>query len=507
MSDIKEYLLSMKNVNKSFPGVLALDDVTLDILPSEIHALVGENGAGKSTLMRALSGVSKIDSGTIYWKGKTVDISQPRDAQKLGISMIHQELAIIPYLDVGKNIFLGREPQLKVSGVIDWKKLYQQAQEQLDKLGLDINPKTPVESLTIAQQQMVEVAKALSMDASLIVMDEPTSALTEKEVDALFSYMKKLRENGVSIIFISHRLNEIQRVSDRITILRDGKWIGTSEVRDLSQNDIVKMMVGREVEQSTKKQAKPSSEVILQIKNLSSGDDVHEVTFDLHKGEILGIAGLVGAGRSALAEAVFGSRKITSGYMKLGHKKVKFTSPKMAIEHGLGLVPEDRKAQGLFLNMAVWQNIVIAGIKKTTRFGFIRKAETQKISTSLVDRLSIKTPSLGQQVKNLSGGNQQKVIIARWLSLKPKILILDEPTRGIDVGAKAEIHNLLKELATEGVGVLMISSELPEILGVSDRILVMKEGHLVAVLDPELSSQDEIMQAAAGSKDENIKED
>jgi len=397
MSDIKEYLLSMKNVNKSFPGVLALDDVTLDILPSEIHALVGENGAGKSTLMRALSGVSKIDSGTIYWKGKTVDISQPRDAQKLGISMIHQELAIIPYLDVGKNIFLGREPQLKVSGVIDWKKLYQQAQEQLDKLGLDINPKTPVESLTIAQQQMVEVAKALSMDASLIVMDEPTSALTEKEVDALFSYMKKLRENGVSIIFISHRLNEIQRVSDRITILRDGKWIGTSEVRDLSQNDIVKMMVGREVEQSTKKQAKPSSEVILQIKNLSSGDDVHEVTFDLHKGEILGIAGLVGAGRSALAEAVFGSRKITSGYMKLGHKKVKFTSPKMAIEHGLGLVPEDRKAQGLFLNMAVWQNIVIAGIKKTTRFGFIRKAETQKISTSLVDRLSIKTPSLGQK--------------------------------------------------------------------------------------------------------------
>ena len=507
MSDIKEYLLSMKNVNKSFPGVLALDDVTLDILPSEIHALVGENGAGKSTLMRALSGVSKIDSGTIYWKGKTVDISQPKDAQKLGISMIHQELAIIPYLDVGKNIFLGREPQLKVSGVIDWKKLYQQAQEQLDKLGLDINPKTPVESLTIAQQQMVEVAKALSMDASLIVMDEPTSALTEKEVDALFSYMKKLRENGVSIIFISHRLNEIQRVSDRITILRDGKWIGTSEVRDLSQNDIVKMMVGREVEQSTKKQAKPSSEVILQIKNLSSGDDVHEVTFDLHKGEILGIAGLVGAGRSALAEAIFGSRKITSGYMELGHKKVKFTSPKMAIEHGLGLVPEDRKAQGLFLNMAVWQNIVIAGIKKTTRFGFIRKAETQKISTSLVDRLSIKTPSLGQQVKNLSGGNQQKVIIARWLSLKPKILILDEPTRGIDVGAKVEIHNLLKELATEGVGVLMISSELPEILGVSDRILVMKEGHLVAELDPELSSQDEIMQAAAGSKDENIKED
>ena len=507
MSDIKEYLLSMKNVNKSFPGVLALDDVTLDILPSEIHALVGENGAGKSTLMRALSGVSKIDSGTIYWKGKSVEISHPRDAQKLGISMIHQELAVIPYLDVGKNIFLGREPQLKVSGVIDWKKLYQQAQDQLDKLGLDINPKAPVESLTIAQQQMVEVAKALSMDASLIVMDEPTSALTEKEVEALFSYMKKLRENGVSIIFISHRLNEIQRVSDRITVLRDGKWIGTSEVKELSQNDIVKMMVGRGVEQSAKKETKPSDEVVLQIKNLSSGDEVHNVTFDLHKGEILGIAGLVGAGRSALAEAIFGSRKITSGHIELDHKKVMFASPQMAVEHGLGLVPEDRKAQGLFLNMAVWQNIVIAGIKKITRFGFIRKAETQKISASLVDRLSIKTPNLGQQVKNLSGGNQQKVIIARWLSLKPKILILDEPTRGIDVGAKAEIHNLLKELATEGVGVLMISSELPEVLGVSDRILVMKEGHLVAELDPELSSQDEIMQAAAGSKDENIKED
>jgi len=507
MNDLKEYLLSMENINKSFPGVQALDDVTLEVLPGEIHALVGENGAGKSTLMHALSGVSKMDSGTIYWKGQPVEINQPADAQKLGISMIYQELAVIPYLDVGKNIFLGREPQANVPGVINWKKLYQQAQEQLDKLGLDIDPKTPVEALTIAQQQMVEVVKALSMDSSLIVMDEPTSALTEKEVEALFSYMDKLRENNVSIIFISHRLDQIQRVSDRITVLRDGKWIETSDISDLTQDDIVRMMVGREIEKNLEKRAKSTSEIVLKVENISSGDEVQNITFGLHKGEILGIAGLVGAGRTALAEAIFGFRKISSGYIELDNNKIKFDSPQIAIEHGLGFVPEDRKAQGLFLNMAVWQNIIIAGIRKLTRFGFLKKDESQKLSNSLVDGLDIKTPNLNQQVKNLSGGNQQKVIIARWLSLKPKILILDEPTRGIDVGAKVEIHNFLRQMADDGVGILMISSELPEILGVSDRILVMKEGRLVAEFDPEINSQDDIMRAAAGSKGGNHKED
>lgn len=506
MADVKEYLLSMKNINKAFPGVQALDDVTLEVYPGEIHALVGENGAGKSTLMRVLSGVSKMDNGTIHWNGQSVEINHPADAQKLGISMIHQELAVILYLDVGKNIFLGREPQTNVPGVINWKELYQQAQEQLDRLGLDIKPKTQVKSLTIAQQQMVEVVKALSMDASLIVMDEPTSALTGKEIEALFSYMKKLRENGVSIIFISHRLDEIQRVSDRITVLRDGKWIGTSNVDNLTQDDIVKMMVGREIAQNVKKQKKSFSEIVLRVKNLSSGDEVQDVTFDLHKGEILGIAGLVGAGRTALAETIFGFREIGPGHIKLGDNNVKIDSPKTAIEYGFGFVPEDRKSQGLFLNMAVWQNIIIAGIGKLTCWGFLRKSESKNLSKSLVDRLGIKTPTLSQQVKNLSGGNQQKVIIAKWLSLNPKILILDEPTRGIDVGTKVEIHNLLREMADDGVGILMISSELLEILGVSDRILVMKEGRLVAELDPTLNSQDDIMRAAAGSKDGNHQE-
>lgn len=500
MNDANDFLLSMQHISKAFPGVQALDDVQLDIKPGEIHALVGENGAGKSTLMRALSGVAEMDSGTIYWKGNPVDINQPADAQNLGISMIHQELAVIPYLDVGKNIFLGREPLSNIPGVINWKQLYLNAQEQLDRLGLDIDPRTPVENLTIAQQQMVEVVKALSMDASLIVMDEPTSALTEKEVEALFAHMDKLRDTGVSVIFISHRLDEVQRVSDRITVLRDGKWIQTSEIHHLTQDDIVKLMVGREIVQEAVSRSQASDELILKVESLSSEAEVIDVSFELHRGEILGVAGLVGAGRTALAEAIFGFRKISAGFIELENKRIKLDSPRQAIEHGLGFVTEDRKEQGLFLNMAVWQNIVIAGLKHLTRLGFLRRKQSEERSQGLVESLDIKTPTLNQQVRNLSGGNQQKVIIARWLSLQPKILILDEPTRGIDVGAKAEIHNLLRQMADDGVGILMISSELPEILGVSDRVLVMREGHLVAEFDPEIHTQDDIMHAAAGSK-------
>ncbi len=502
MNERNQYRLSMQDISKAFPGVQALDSVNLEVFPGEIHALVGENGAGKSTLMRALIGVAKMDSGTIYWKGQQVEINKPADAQDLGISMIHQELAVIPYLDVGKNIFLGREPKGVVPGVIDWKELYKQAEIQLERLGLDINPKITVETLTIAQQQMVEVVKALSLDSSLIVMDEPTSALTEKEVEALFNYMDKLRADNVSVIFISHRLEEIQRIADRVTILRDGIWIGTSEIKDLTQDDIVRMMVGREIDQRHQKREKPASEVILSVKQLTSTNEVKDVSFDLHKGEILGVAGLVGAGRTALAEAIFGFRKITSGHIRIENEIVNFTTPRKAIESGLGFVSEDRKGQGLFLNMAVWRNIIIAGIKNLTKLGFLSRNVSQKTSTSLVDRLDIKTPSLKQQVKNLSGGNQQKVIIARWLSLQPKILILDEPTRGIDVGAKIEIHNLLRQMADDGVSVLMISSELPEVLGISDRILVMREGRLVAEFDPEFTTQDDIMRAAAGSEND-----
>ena len=504
MNNVNKYLLSMRGITKSFPGVKALDDVTLEVYPGEIHALVGENGAGKSTLMRALSGVATMDAGIIEWKGNPVEINRPSDAQKLGISMIHQELAVIPYLDVGKNIYLGREPQTNLPGVIHWKKLYEDAQAQLDRLGLDIDPKTPVAELTIAQQQMVEVIKALSMDTSLIVMDEPTSALTEKEVDALFTQMEKLKNEGVSTIFISHRLDEIQRVADRITVMRDGKWIETTEVSGLSQDDIVRMMVGREIEQISKGVKKKLSDVMLSIQNLSSSNDVKDVSFVLHKGEILGIAGLVGAGRTALAEAIFGFRKIDAGEIILEDKPVRITSPRDAIRHGFGFVPEDRKAQGLFLNRSVWQNIIIAGIQKMITWGFLKNNSARELSNALVERLEIKTPNLNQQVKNLSGGNQQKVIIAKWLSLNPKILILDEPTRGIDVGAKVEIHNLLKKMAGEGVGVLMISSELPEVLGVSDRVLVMKEGRLVAEFDPTIHTQDDIMHAAAGSKHESL---
>lgn len=503
MNNSDQYLLSMQNIDKAFPGVQALDDVTFEVKPGEIHALIGENGAGKSTLMRVLSGVFLPDNGTIYWKDQPVQITKPSDAQAIGISMIHQELAVIPNLDVAKNIFLGREPQSNIPGVIDWKKLYEQAQKQLGLLGLEIEPKTEVQSLTIAQQQIVEVVKALSMDASLIVMDEPTSALTEQEVEALFEYMMHLREQGVSIVFISHRLEEVYRISDRITVLRDGQFIGTHDASELSQDDVVKMMVGREIDQAIAREAKQIGDVILRIDNLSSGSEVKDATFNLHRGEILGIAGLVGAGRTALAEMIFGARDIDNGSIWLSGKEAKIKSPAHAIRSGLGFITEDRKGQGLFMNMAVWQNIVMAAIQGFTQAGFIRRNATQKESDALVEKLDIKTPSLSQKVANLSGGNQQKVIIARWLLLEPKILILDEPTRGIDVGAKAEIHNLLKQMADAGVGIIMISSELPEILGVSDRVLVMREGRLVAEFDPRTSTQDDIMHAAAGSKNGN----
>jgi len=503
MNNSDQYLLSMQTINKSFPGVQALDNVTFEVIPGEIHALIGENGAGKSTLMRVLSGVFLPDSGTIYWKGHPVQISKPSDAQEIGISMIHQELAVIPYLDVGKNIFLGREPQIGIPGIIDWKKLYEQAHEQLDRLDLNIDPKAEVQSLTIAQQQMVEVVKALSMDASLIIMDEPTSALTEQEVEALFDYMKHLRKQGVSIIFISHRLEEVYKISDRITILRDGNFIGTNDMKALTPDDVVKMMVGRKIDQTVARETKDFSDVILSIENLSSGSEVKEINFNLHKGEILGIAGLVGAGRTALAEVIFGARDISDGKIWLDGKVAKIKSPSHAILSGLGFITEDRKGQGLFMNMAVWQNIIIAAIKGFTKAGFINRNDARQQSVSMIDKLDIRTSGVSQKIANLSGGNQQKVIIARWLLLEPKVLILDEPTRGIDVGAKAEIHNLLKQMADEGVGIIMISSELPELLGVSDRVLVMREGRLVADLDPHTATQDDIMHAAAGSKNGN----
>ena len=494
----KTHLLRMEKISKAFPGVQALDEVDFTTHRGEIHALVGENGAGKSTLMKVLTGALTADDSRIVWRGERVQIATPSDAQSLGISMIHQELSLIPYLTVGQNVFLGREPRRSLPGFIDWGRLYEQTEKLLDRLDLDVKPRAQAEELSIAQQQMVEVAKALSLNADLIVMDEPTSSLTDVETEILFDVMRSLKAEGVAIVFISHRLEEVFEVSDRITVLRDGHHIATEPTASLTQARVVELMVGRELGEMYPYSKTEQREVVLETRDLSSGDELEGVSFQLHGGEILGVAGLIGAGRTALAECLFGIRKADGGQILLANEPVNIGSPGRAIDLGLGFVPEDRKRQGLFLDMAVRENVVISAMGQVTTLGIVSRTAANKLSGSFVDRLDIRTPSLRQRVRNLSGGNQQKVIIARWLTLQPHVLILDEPTRGVDVGAKAEIHSLMRDLAEEGVAVLMISSELPEVLGVSDRIIVMHEGRITGRLGREEATQDKIMMAATG---------
>jgi ribose transport system ATP-binding protein len=494
-----EPLLHMKQISKSFPGVQALKDVDLLINPGEIMALVGENGAGKSTLVNILNGVYEADSGEIFWQGEKIAVNSPRDAQMHGISMIHQELALIPYLNAGKNIYLGREPKGLIPGTINWKALYRDAEAQLAQLDLDLNVRTPVRFFPIAQQQMIEVAKALSLDARLIVMDEPTSSLAEREVETLFEQMRALRQRGVTIIFISHRMNEIFEIADRVTVLRDGQLVDSKPIEKLQPEDVIRMMVGREVGQIFEKRTTPPlDEVALEVTNLGYGF-VENIDFKLHAGEILGVAGLVGAGRTELAEMIFGIHPATTGTIKLNGQIVKIRRPSQAIQNGIGLVPEDRKKQGLFMRMSVAANVVMAVLKSLARLLIVPWLRVNDITRESVDQLDIRTPSNQQKVKNLSGGNQQKVVIAKWLTLAPKVLILDEPTRGIDIGAKVEIYRLINRLAESGVAILVISSELPEVLGISDRILVMHEGQLAGEFDPETATQDILMQAATGT--------
>lgn len=498
--------LRMEHISKSFPGVKALDDVTFEVGRGEIHALVGENGAGKSTLMKILTGALRPDEGRILLRGEPVRIDNPSDAQALGISIIYQELSLIPYLTVGQNIFLGREPRGFLPGFIDWRELYGRAQALLDQFGLDIDARTEVRFLSIAEQQMAEVAKALSLNADLIAMDEPTSSLTERETEVLFDLMRSLRDEGVSLIFISHRLSEIFEVCDRITVLRDGKLIGTTPTAELTEDEVVSMMVGREIDEMFPRTATERGRVVLEVSDLSDGDELQSVSFKLHSGEILGVAGLVGAGRTALAETLFGIRHPVAGEVRIEGERVTINSPQKAIELGMGFVPEDRKQQGLFLNMAVRENIVISDLGEVTSWGFLKFREVERLAQDYVNRLDVRTPSLRQRVRNLSGGNQQKVVIARWLTLQPRVLILDEPTRGIDVGTKAEIYHLLNQLARQGVAVLVISSELPEVLGISDRILVMHEGRITATLNRDEATQDAIMRAATGGKINHVVE-
>jgi ABC-type sugar transport system ATPase subunit len=446
------------------------------------------------------------DDGQISLGDQPVQINNPGDAQQLGISMIHQELSLIPYLTVGQNIFLGREPRARIGAFIAWPELYSQAQILLDQLNVNVDSRASVQDLSIAQRQMVEVAKALSFNADLIAMDEPTSSLTDRETEILFQVMRSFKERGISIIFISHRLEEVFEIADRITVLRDGETIGTAPAADLDVDQVVRMMVGRELGELYPKDEIEQRGVVLQATDLEDGRELRRVSVTLKGGEILGIAGLAGAGRTALVETIFGVRAATKGQIRIGGKPVRIQHPGQAIRIGMGFVPEDRKLQGLFLNMAVRENVVISALPEVSRFSFVNYSKAEKLAKEFVGKLNIRTPSLKQLIRNLSGGNQQKVIIARWLTLKPRILILDEPTRGIDVATKAEIHALMNQLAKEGVAVMMVSSDLPEVLGVSDRILVMRAGRIVAEFSREEATQDNIMHAATGGRENNAQQ-
>lgn len=490
--------LRLINVSKAFPGVQAVRNVSLEAYSHQILALVGENGAGKSTLMNIINGVVHPDSGSIMLDGTEIRIDSPRRAQALGITMIHQELALIPELTVGQNMFLGREPSR--GGWINWNQLYRQTQQVLDRLGIAISARAKVADLSIAERQLVEIARALSYQARLIALDEPTSSLTDRETEILFRLVRQLRDEGVALIYISHRMEEIFALADRIAVMRDGELITAGLVSEFTPQRVVQLMVGRELQSSALQPAQPRGEPILRATNLAAGTAVRGVSFTLHRGEIVGMAGLVGAGRTNVARLLFGADRLDQGEIWFEGKPVSIRSPRDAIRLGIGLVTEDRKAQGLFLKQSVRNNAGAGLLERLSRFGFVNfRALTQQVS-DLTVRLRVRTPSLNQHVRNLSGGNQQKVIIARWLALQPKVLILDEPTRGVDVGAKAEIHVLIRELAQQGMAILMISSELPEILAVSDRILVMREGRITVELNRAEATQDRIMQAAVGQE-------
>jgi ABC-type sugar transport system ATPase subunit len=490
----------MVDISKEFPGVKALDKVSFELRRGEVHALVGENGAGKSTLMKILGGIYHPDSGRIILNGREVQIHSPGAAQSLGIAMIHQELNLVPYLSVAKNMFLGREPVVWQSlGVVHWKKLYERAIELLGELGLDISPLAQVDSLGIAQRQMVEVAKALSLNASIIVMDEPTATLTNEEVDSLFKLILRLKARGVSVIYISHRLEEVKAISDRVTVLRDGKTISTAANGvELSIDSIIRLMVGRDLGDRFPRRAYKATEELLCVEGLSSKGVLDDISIVVRSGEIVGVAGLVGSGRTELARAIFGADPKDDGKVYVRGHEVRIQSPLDAVKAGIGFLPEDRQAQGLILSMSVSDNITITVISELLKNGLIDRDAQQDIVNEYSSLLGIKAPSPAHLTRTLSGGNQQKVVLAKWLCAQSEILIFDEPTRGIDVGAKIEVYRIMSQLAEAGRGIIMISSELPEILAMSDRIVVMHEGRIAKEFSRREATQEKIMACATG---------
>ncbi|CAK7085062.1 sugar ABC transporter ATP-binding protein [Tissierella sp.] len=484
-------ILVMEMISKSFPGVKALDSVNFTVYENEVMALLGENGAGKSTLMKILSGVYKRDSGQIILEGQPVEMISPKDATDKGIAIIHQELNLIPYLTVYENIFLGRELKL-VTGVLNKREMIRQSDELLRKLKVNINPNVKVNTLSIAQQQMVEIAKALSLNAKIIIMDEPTDTLTDQEVENLFEIIRELKKEGKGIVYISHRLKEVFEICDKLTVLRDGQFIAEKKVSEVDEDEIIRLMVGRTLEEQFPYIKTNFQEEVLNVENLSN-EYIKDIGFTLRKGEILGISGLVGAGRTELAKTLYGVYKKDRGTVTLDGEKVNLRTPKEALDKGIVYVSEDRKHDGLILMMDVRSNMTISALEKFKRFLGIDKKKENRIASEYREKINIKTPSLHQKVQNLSGGNQQKVAIAKSLLTDPKVLILDEPTRGVDVGAKKEIYDLLNKIKEEGRSIIMISSEMPEILGMSDRILVMHEGQLRGEISREEATQEKIM--------------
>jgi ribose transport system ATP-binding protein len=493
---MSEPLVEMTGISKSFPGVHALEDARFELLPGEVHALVGENGAGKSTLMKILAGIYKRDAGSIRIKGREEEVPSPHAAQSLGISMIHQELNLMYHLTVAQNIFIGREPRRGL--LLDEGALNAKARQLFDDLHLNLDPRTRVGSLAVAQQQMVEIAKALSYDSAVLIMDEPTAALTDTEIEELFRIIRQLRDQGKGIVHISHRLEELKQISDRITVMRDGRYVATVGTAEAEIQQIISMMVGRAVFEATPElPEKRDPNVVLEVKGLNRGRQVRDISFQLHRGEILGIAGLVGAGRTEVMRAIFAADRPESGEITMNGKPVTIRSPSDAVRNRIAYLSEDRKRYGLALGMDVEVNIVLASLRRfANSFGWVRTSATRKQALEQVQALAIKTPGITQLAKNLSGGNQQKVVIAKWLTADTDILIFDEPTRGIDVGAKSEIYRLLNDLAKQGKSIIMISSELPEILRMSHRILVMCEGRITGELSAAEATQERIMTLA-----------
>ncbi|MGE5581244.1 MAG: sugar ABC transporter ATP-binding protein [Bacillota bacterium] len=491
------HILTMENIHKKFPGVYALNGVNFDLRYGEVHALLGENGAGKSTLIKILAGIYTADEGRIYIKGRKVKINDVHQAQAHGISVIHQELCLAPNMTVADNIFLGKE-KTDIAGFVRYSKQNRAAQELLDSLGLAIKATDLVSSLSVAQQQMVEIAKALSIEAQIIVMDEPTASLTLKEVERLFQTIENLKRRNIAVIYISHRLEEIFGVADRVTVLRDGKYVGAKETANTTREELVSMMVGRELKDLYKRTFHQLGDTVLEVRHLNRHKTLYDISFSLRKGEILGISGLVGSGRTELARAIFGIDICDTGEILVAGEKAVVNSPIEAMGYGIALVPEDRKGQGLVLIQGVSYNITLAVLKRFIKGIRVDHQTERELVDSYIEKLSIKTPHREQLSNNLSGGNQQKIVIAKWLATAPKVLILDEPTRGVDVGAKAELYSIIDMLAEQGVGIIMISSELPEIINMSDRALVMHNGRITATLTRDQLDQETIMHYATG---------